>query len=793
MRALCFSRLPGLACLLGIFGVWCAEAQLPLARLSTITPPVGRPGSTFDITVDGEDLDHLKELRFSHPGITAKAKSNTTFEVTIGPETPCAVYDARVVGRFGISTARGFAVEPIEFAAEPSGIDSPGGAAKLEFGKGVYGQANPTGVDHYKFEAASGQFVAIDCLAGALDSRMQPNLVVTDPAGREIARSRNGAPILFRAGAAGEYRLRMHDLQFRGGPAFFYALALSSRPQVDFVLPPAGRPGTRGPFTVYGRNLPGSEAANLGPVGGQPLEKLAVEIELPASDAPEARRLRLNGAGVAVRGIEYRWRGTNGLANPFPITLAASPVAVEPQDPAAPPLKVEVPIEFTGRIDPSSDRDAFEFEGKKGDVLSVEVLCQRLGLPESLFVLVQRVTRDSAGKESLADVLEISPSDSNIGGPLFRTVALDGAGRLDVKEDGTYRATIRSLYPAAPANPARVYRVAVRKEAPDFELAALPLAPLPVNRDTRPGSPWGSLLRKGESLPVEVVVLRRDNLNGPISLSAAGLPEGLRAEPGIIPSGANKGTLFLTATENAAAWAGTIEIVGQAKVGEQELRRVARAGQVLWEVADYNTQYVPSRLCDGFAVAISDTERAPLSIEPAESKAWEVAPGGKLSIPLKVARHGQFANSAQFKPTGHPALDPAPNLEISGTATNATLELDLNREKLPEGEHRIWLFGRLKGQYRKLTEAEAAQGEQERAAADVAAKAAEKEMADLAETAKTSPEAAERRKKAEAAKAEATERAKRAAERIQTREVNAPIWSAPILVKVTAPAKVAAK
>lgn len=790
MRAPRLSKIVGLALLIGVSRL---EAQLPLARLSTVTPAIGKPGATIEVTVEGEDLDHLKDLRFSHPGLKARPKSGTTFEVTIAPDVPSAIYDVRAVGRFGISTARAFAVEPFDITSEPSGNDTPAGAAPLAFGKGCFGQANPNGVDYYKFQATEGQFIAIDCLAGSLDSRMQPALVLSDPAGRECARSRTGGPLVLRASASGEYRLKLHDTLFRGGPAFFYAVTLSSRPQVDFILPPSGLAGTRARFFLYGRNLPGSEPATIRTSGEPPLERIAVEIDLPALESAEARHLRLTGAGTSVRGIDYRWAGTNGLANPVTITLSSAPVTVEPEDPAASPSKLEIPCEFTGRIDPPNDTDAFEFEGKKGDVYTIEALCQRLGAPESVFVLVQRVSRDAEGKETLSDTLEISPNDSNIGGPLFRTVGLDPTGRLEVKEDGSYRVTIRSLYPAAPANPSRVYRLTVCKEAPDFDLAALPLAAPPLNRDTRPGSPWTSLVRKGESLPVEIVAFRRGNMNDAIQLTATGLPEGLRAEPATIAAGANKGTLFLTAAANAAPWAGPIEIVGQAKVGSQEIRRTARAGQVQWETADYNIQHVPSRLCDDFAVAISETESSPLSIAPAESKVWEVAPGGKLSIPLKLARHGQFANSAQFKPAGHPALDPAPNLDISGTATNATLELDLNREKLPEGEHRIWLFGRLKGQYRKLTEAEVAQGEKERSEAEAAAKTAEKEIADLAGAAKTSTDAAERMKKAEAAKADATQRAKQAGEKIQTREVNAPIWSAPIIVKVAAPAKVAAK
>jgi hypothetical protein len=46
----------------------------------------------------------------------------------------------------------------------------------------------------------------------------------------------------------------------------------------------------------------------------------------------------------------------------------------------------------------------------------IEVVSQRLGLPTSPFVLIQRVTKDDKGKEQASDVQEFYASDNNIGG-----------------------------------------------------------------------------------------------------------------------------------------------------------------------------------------------------------------------------------------------------------------------------------------------------------------------------------------------------------------------------------------
>src|SRR5580765_4474962 len=111
-------------CAMGVAGVVCA--QLPQARLNSIIPPGGKIGTDEEITAAGTDLDEASGLRFSHPGITAKLKtaSPAVFTVSIGKEVPAGVYECRVIGRFGISNPRAFAVgDQNEMVAKP-GITS---------------------------------------------------------------------------------------------------------------------------------------------------------------------------------------------------------------------------------------------------------------------------------------------------------------------------------------------------------------------------------------------------------------------------------------------------------------------------------------------------------------------------------------------------------------------------------------------------------------------------------------------------------------------------------------------
>src|SRR5438045_8183470 len=90
------------------------QAQLPLTRLSTLFPPGGQAGTTFEVAVTGADLDATNLLYFSHSNIIAKPKlsdktgepDSNRFLVTVGSNVPPGSYEVRVVGRFGASKPR---------------------------------------------------------------------------------------------------------------------------------------------------------------------------------------------------------------------------------------------------------------------------------------------------------------------------------------------------------------------------------------------------------------------------------------------------------------------------------------------------------------------------------------------------------------------------------------------------------------------------------------------------------------------------------------------------------------
>jgi len=251
---------------------------------------------------------------------------------------------------------------------------------------------------------------------------------------------------------------------------------------------------------LYGRNLPDSAPAQGLNIDGKPLEQLTVEIELPNYPNTQASSRTLQPAAAVIDGFEYRLNSPQGISNPIFISFATGGVVVE-QEPNNKPesaQKITLPCEFVGQFHPQDDRDWVAFDAKKGEVYWVEVFSQRLGLPTDPFVLIQRVEKDSKGEEKISDVQELFDSDTNIGGREFDTKSRDPAARFEVKETGAYRLLVRDLFNRFQSDPRHVYRLSLRKESPDFRLAALPQPQPPIDKDKKEVTLWSALVRRGE-------------------------------------------------------------------------------------------------------------------------------------------------------------------------------------------------------------------------------------------------------------------------------------------------------
>jgi hypothetical protein len=759
-----------------------AQAQpggLPVAQLTSVFPFGGKPGASVEVMLGGADLDEVTALHFSHPGITARPRMAPSpipgkgevpvanqFVVTIAGDVPRGLYETRTIGRFGISNPRLFLVDPRESIRETEPNDDRVKAQEIPLETHVFGVVEAEKSDFFKFTATAGQRLLIQCWANRADSRLDATLVLFDSAGGEVARNNDALrrdPLIdFTAPADGVYNLQLYDFLYKGGsPEYAYRLTISTAPLIDFVFPAAGLPGSKGTYSLYGRNLPGGAKTDVVGLDAKPLEKLDVQIELPAD--PQMRfRLPIYSLiepqDAGMDAFVYRFNSPQGDSNAVPIFYATAPVVVE-QEPNSEPAqaqKVTTPCEVVGQFNPRGDRDYIAFDAKKGELYFIEVYSERLGLSSDPYLLVQRVTKNEKGEESVTEVVELDdprvlPQDQRMQAN-FDMSNGDMSYKLAVPEDGTYRVLVRDLYYQSRGSAAYQYRLAIRRPTEDFRLLAVSEPPR-NQQNANQSSLWSPLLQKGGTQALKIYLLRQDEFDGEVTVSVEGLPAGVTC-PGItIGPKATSGLLVLTAGEDAASWSGTIRVLGKATISGADIVREARGGSLVWGSNDRNQQPIRARMTENVAIAVTDKEVAPAKIELGGGQVLETSLAGKLEIPVKVTRRGDFKANLKLNDAAGGRDMRINDVDVAGGANEAKLTLDV-RPNVKPGTYTfvVQSAAQLQNYRRNPEAAEAAQA---------VAKELEKIAADAANVAK---QAGEAKAAAEKSASEAAAAAKQAAD-----------------------------
>ncbi len=254
------------------------QVTLPLPRILTVMPMGGQAGQNVEVTITGENIEDVTELTFSTPKITAKpvAGAPNKFTVNIAADAAVGVYDARVMSRLGVSSARAFSVNKLPEVVRTKANNTVETAMALPVGTICNATMTKRAVDFYSFQALKGQPVAIDCAAVGIDSRLTPVLILADSKGADLKVNRTGGIIDFTPPADGTYIIKVSDLTYQGGERHFYRLALQNSPAQP-------QPQTQ---TVSAMSWPPADlAANAATKETEPNNKDAQKITLPCDIA----------------------------------------------------------------------------------------------------------------------------------------------------------------------------------------------------------------------------------------------------------------------------------------------------------------------------------------------------------------------------------------------------------------------------------------------------------------------------------------------------------------------------
>jgi hypothetical protein len=715
---------------------------LPAPRLLTTMPMGGQVGSTLEVTIAGENTDDADLLSFSHPGLTAKPAVDESgqpvanrFVVSIAPDCPPGLHEARVMTRLGVSSSRIFNVSMLPEVTRQTPNITLETAMPIDVGSIYNAVMTPQAVDHYSFRAQQGQRIVIDCGAEGIDSRLKAVLIVADADGNDLQVERRGGAIDFTAPADGTYIVKVHDLTFNGGPHYFYRLVLQEAGEGGIVprlpatravsaasWPPAGLP----------EQAPQQEA--------EPNNEHAQKITLPCD---------ISGSFSPAADIDtFEFSATKGEV-----------------------WWIEVASERLGRAtDPAIVVQHVAGEGENEALTDVVELTD------------------------IASPVKMSSNGYSYDGPPYNVGSTDILGKLEIAADGVHRLQLHDLFGGTRSDPANVYRMIIRKAQPDFALAAWALH-MNLRNGDRNALSKPIALRGGTTMALEVVAVRRDAFDGEIELFMDNLPEGVTATGLKIPAGQSRGILLITADESAPRGLTSASFYGKATIDGEEVTRPCALASMAWPVPDAWSAIPAPRLLQDVPVSVCGTERATLTVA-AEEKIFESKVGEKLVVPLTHTRRCDFSGASMSLNTLGVGFDGAAAFDIPLNADGSEAVLDLAALKTPPGEYVIAFYGSAVAKYRDNPEAvTVAQATLKRAQEDAAALATE--LQQLSETAESGTDQVQeearhqvaavtaQHKAAEAAVAAADKQVKAAEARAQPKDIVDIVVSRPLTIRVS--------
>ncbi len=695
--------------------------QTPSPRLHFLYPNSGKVGTNVEVTIGGADLDEASQLIFSSPTIKAALKMSAAtemvpakpianqFTVTIPQDTQPGIYEVRALGRFGFSTPRRFVVglENEVICNEQNKTFET--AMPISVGSAVNGRATANAKQYFKFALKDQEKVTIECQTRAIDSKMDPVVIISDLSGKEIARSRSSnfqsPTIFFKAPRASQYIVEIRDAVFGGGTEFFYRLRVSNLPYISGVFPNVIQADVKQELTLYGWNLPGGIERTDSSRANQYFEttkKPSDEILQPKKNSGELP-LQTNSFTLDWRSIAILDNGRI-VSNLQPIYLASNPVTNEADEDEA--TLVTVPTDISGRFSPGTETDRYEFDAKKGEVFFVEVFSHRLGNDSDVILTLQQSVTSGEGVKTWNRVSVIDDVGNRAGttGPDFSTSSDDPSMKIQIPADGRYRLILKDQFGNSDSGYRSAYRLSIRRPSPDFNLVCTPIYGHIANGNQILGN--ALVVTKGDRKSVRVSLDRVDDFSGSVEVTCENLPAGVTCNPITLSSSQASNEIVFSVSDDAANGKALIKIVGKAKIGDREVVREATPTVVTWDTGNKTTVPPHFRRTVGLEISVVSADIAPVSVDVGTGSVFETSLGGKIGIPIKLARRN-FTEPIKLTATNLPAnLKPA-DLTIPKEKSDGSVELYVKDKNTALGTYQFQFKGDAKFKHSRNPQAAA--------------------------------------------------------------------------------------
>lgn len=661
-----------------------ASAELPSIRFDRIAPLGATAGTTIDAEIAGADIEGVESLWFDHAGLTAEPvpDKERSFRITIAADVPPGTREVRLIGRWGVSNPRLFAVSHgFKDVAETEPNNDTSQAQSIELNTAVGGLSDGNGQDLFRFTAKAGQRIVIDCQAGLLDSSLDATMSLTS-GGKIMASSSDyhgRDPFIdFLIPHDGDYEVLVHDLSYRGGLP--YRLLITDRPYLENVFPRAVQAGQLAELTAFGRNFGEHAAISPWKIENLALQEYRWKVDVPNDllqvggyrfvEHPSGHSVLPTAATCTLTGFQVQPAFSQGgialNAQTMLVTDSTVTAETEPNNVSDAPQLVTMPAAVSGRFDEPRDADWFELEVPESGQYAFDVYCERIGGVADPYLVVV----DDQGNR----ISELDDYGHRINA--FDGHLRDPAGLIHLNEKRKYKILVQDRYQRGGAR--YQYVLTIRKPQPDFYAAVI--------HSQNPG-PGGTNLWRGGAVYMDVVIHQREAFNGEITLTAENLPPGVHSVPTVINNN-TRGTFVLWADDDAADFTGPINLIATGKRGEETLRREVRS------YTRVDSGMNSSQAVRELVIAVRDG--APYRLEW-EHPEVEVEADGQadrtIDLKLKLTRRiDNWKNDVTLQTLAFPGNFRMPNSSIKGDQQEETVTITVQKGTRP-GRYTLAVLG----------------------------------------------------------------------------------------------------
>jgi hypothetical protein len=428
-------------------------------------------------------------------------------------------------------------------------------------------------------------------------------------------------------------------------------------------------------LTVYGRNLGRGSKPAAWREFDLALDEARMTVTPPAEvmelgayrffDHPTDHSDRPTAATCTLRGFQVRPKFGDILANAQTLMVVDTPVTLEtePNDTPDKAQKIALPAVVCGRFDRERDADWYEFETAEAGAYSFEVYCERLGGRADPYLVVA----DDKGKR----VAELDDFGHRMGA--FDGHLRDPSGQVNLNAKTKYRVLVQDRYRRGGVRCS--YVLTINRAVPDFFAAVI--------HSQNPG-PAGTTIRTGGAAYLDVVVHQSGGFNGPITLTAEGLPPGVHALPTTIRG--TSGTFVLWADAGASEWTGAVKLFATAKQGDRTLRREVRPYTRVWTDANIGSSR-PTR-----ELALAVRKEAPFDLHFTAERV-EVEAGKKATLKLRLQRYAKdFKEKVTIRPPAAAGPLRVAGAEIAAGGDEVDVTVEVPAGAAP-GEYTLTVIG----------------------------------------------------------------------------------------------------